>query len=127
MVDVFSPTKSSSKWGTETLRVLARVSPAAAITARDASGLDGVTCRLIMSEEEKAMSKVIWLKDADLEGALRQKDRIEGAQGLVANERGFGIRVLDSSYADSCTTLLGEAAMQVDGKIWEISENSQLN
>ena len=119
--DVFNPTKRISKWGTETLQVLARVTGADAVTARDAAGLDGVICRLIMTEEEKAASRIVWLANLELEGALRQKERIAYAQGLVANERGFGVRVPAAKYAEASNTLLGEAPMDIDGKNWEVS------
>ena len=38
----------------------------------------------------------------------------------MATERGFGIRVPESTFAAATETLLGESAMQLDGKIYEV-------
>jgi hypothetical protein len=121
VVDVFNPIMRTTKSGTDILQVSARIAEAAVETARGAGGIDGVMCRPIMTEEEMGQHRVVWLPGAGLGSALKQKDRLEVAQGLIATERGFGIRVPASQHAEASALLLGDEAMDVDGEIWEIA------
>ena len=106
------------------MQINARIPEEHIATAMRHSGEDGVFCREIFtSEADKAKHNIVWLdSDCSLEAALRQSKRVEGSVGLIANDRGLGVRVVKEQHKSAVATLQGDAAAQVlDHSLFEAS------
>ena len=122
-LDAFAPRLSGppeDRW----IRVLARVPEKDGAKILAASGQDGVFTReFFTADEDRSRFAVVWLPDSSLEAALRQAARVEGSCGVVANSRGFGVRVPRSSAQEATTHLLGpEAAARLGEHKWELTD-----
>ena len=122
-LDVFRPTMIAGPDGSRGIRVLVRMSTNALQTVLTNSGKNSVFSRpLFIAESDRAMYKIVWLKDSCLEEALRQAARMRTSVGLVANAKGLGIRVPADSFEECATFALGdEAAQKLTGDLWELT------
>ena len=123
-IDCFRPTKFVTHGGLHVLQIMARIPKEHLAIGLCQSGEDGVFCREIFtSEADKEKQQIVWLDpDCSLEAALRQSKRVEGSVGLIANDRGLGVRVVKEQDKNAVATLQGNAAAQVlDHSLFEAS------
>ena len=123
-IDCFHPTTFVTHGGLHVMQIMARIPEEHLATALRHSGGDGVFCREIFtSDADKEKHKIVWLDpDCSLEAALRQSKRVEGSVGLIANDRGLGVRVVKEQHKFAVATLQGDAAAQVlDHSLFEAS------
>ena len=121
-LDIFRPTMTESKGGDKGIRLLVRLPLSQFVKVMSTSGVQSVFSRPIVAvESDRLQHRMIWLTEASVESALRQAGHIDCSVGLVANERGLGIRVPVNSFAECAGTLLGEsAAVNLAGDLWEL-------